>query len=977
MQRILSILGIVTLLVVAAGQAFAVQPMLPWSEDQPAMPPHTPAITSPDQGARAGGGGALAGADYVVMMQADLTEDNAGNGNPDVDPEDAGWDWVTTVFYHSAAASPKNIYGTAGLGLYYAYLVSPKPSYFTAMKDAADVSVADAGIRSAASLKYLMLFDDLPEVAGTTYQDAARAKYDARILVYGSAAGLAAYIRDARHGQGYDDGIIAWDIAPWVVVAAMLDARYPGNGYDADSDAMAEVLYQDSFNDTPGYFDVVDDAGWDPTGNDANFWYYTSGVAGLIDAFRVSGTHTGEIPWLIGQLLASQDPVSGAVCDSYGVHAGDESWQDTAYVMMALRAYDPAYASQIAAMAGWLTATQDVSGGWVYGDGTHLPSVGGEMTTGLAMVPSTVGPVQPAPSSCVSMDNPCLTIPFDITRFDGGQMRAYSVKFTLSPELVLCGAIAQGTYLNSVGTTSYHVVDNGGGAYTVDCAILGLPCGQDAETGTLFTVPVMKAAGNGTGTITVDILRLRDCGNMPLPSVAGPPASITVDDIPPVAISNIASVQTLSGNGTDGTTGIQLTFTAPGDAVQTEVYRAPYGLSDGTSAYPEFDDMVGAGAPAAAAYPPGDPWELTAVTATGQLDEPATRGFWYYVAYTKDLCGNWSPASNVSAGSSNYHLGDVAPIGTGNNLVETADISALGGSYGMFTDAVNYLDVGPTSTNQPNGRPLTDNLIDLEDLMMFAMNYGQVGFQGDTPQLIALGEPASGPTSLGITTPLSLVRAGQTVDVPVVLSGNGVQAVRTVLNYNASVLGYVSTTVSGTFATAPHFFKDLPVSGKVDLSVALLGHGAGVQGRGTVFTVRLRALRDGAPGFNLTGSKVRDIHNREVLARPNTVSGRIDEPVQALSPSLTFRLGEARPNPFNPKTAISYELPQAGGVQITIYDAAGRIVRSLVNGEMPAGSHVAEWDGRDDAGRAAGSGIYFYAMRAGAYQSQRRMTLLK
>jgi flagellar hook assembly protein FlgD len=60
-----------------------------------------------------------------------------------------------------------------------------------------------------------------------------------------------------------------------------------------------------------------------------------------------------------------------------------------------------------------------------------------------------------------------------------------------------------------------------------------------------------------------------------------------------------------------------------------------------------------------------------------------------------------------------------------------------------------------------------------------------------------------------------------------------------------------------------------------------------------------------------------------------------------------------------------------------VYDVAGRLVRTLVDEERPAGAQVVEWDGRDDEGRSVGNGIYFYAMQAGAWQSQKRMTLVK
>jgi hypothetical protein len=67
---------------------------------------------------------ALAGADYLRYMQADVTEDNAGNGDPDQDLEDAGWDWSPTAFEHSAGNSPSNVHGVTALGLYEATLLN-------------------------------------------------------------------------------------------------------------------------------------------------------------------------------------------------------------------------------------------------------------------------------------------------------------------------------------------------------------------------------------------------------------------------------------------------------------------------------------------------------------------------------------------------------------------------------------------------------------------------------------------------------------------------------------------------------------------------------------------------------------------------------------------------------------------------------------------------------------------------------------
>lgn len=91
-----------------------------------------------------------------------------------------------------------------------------------------------------------------------------------------------------------------------------------------------------------------------------------------------------------------------------------------------------------------------------------------------------------------------------------------------------------------------------------------------------------------------------------------------------------------------------------------------------------------------------------------------------------------------------------------------------------------------------------------------------------------------------------------------------------------------------------------------------------------------------------------------------------------------FALRQNIPNPFNPTTGISYDVPQGGAtVSIRIYDVSGRTVRTLVDGWRPGGTHRVTWDGRDAAGNAVSSGVYFYRMAAGSFVEARRMVLLK
>lgn len=67
----------------------------------------------------------------------------------------------------------------------------------------------------------------------------------------------------------------------------------------------------------------------------------------------------------------------------------------------------------------------------------------------------------------------------------------------------------------------------------------------------------------------------------------------------------------------------------------------------------------------------------------------------------------------------------------------------------------------------------------------------------------------------------------------------------------------------------------------------------------------------------------------------------------------------AVPNPFNPYTEIVFALPTAGVASVRLFDVSGRLVRTLADGELPAGENRLRWDGNDDRGRALASGVYY------------------
>jgi hypothetical protein len=89
-------------------------------------------------------------------------------------------------------------------------------------------------------------------------------------------------------------------------------------------------------------------------------------------------------------------------------------------------------------------------------------------------------------------------------------------------------------------------------------------------------------------------------------------------------------------------------------------------------------------------------------------------------------------------------------------------------------------------------------------------------------------------------------------------------------------------------------------------------------------------------------------------------------------------LYQNQPNPFNPVTVIRYDVPRGGGdVHLSIYDVSGRRVRVLVSGRESPGEKAIRWDGRNDAGVAVSTGVYFYRVTIDAFTATRKMVLLK
>ncbi len=107
------------------------------------------------------------------------------------------------------------------------------------------------------------------------------------------------------------------------------------------------------------------------------------------------------------------------------------------------------------------------------------------------------------------------------------------------------------------------------------------------------------------------------------------------------------------------------------------------------------------------------------------------------------------------------------------------------------------------------------------------------------------------------------------------------------------------------------------------------------------------------------------------LRRPTAVGEETSPP----SPS-TVRLLRNYPNPFNPSTAIPYELSEGTHIRLTIYNVVGQPVRTLVDGPQTIGYHRVHWDGRDDHGRGVAAGVFIVRMETERFAQSRKLVML-
>jgi hypothetical protein len=416
---------------------------------------------------------------------------------------------------------------------------------------------------------------------------------------------------------------------------------------------------------------------------------------------------------------------------------------------------------------------------------------------------------------------------------------------------------------------------------------------------------------------------------------------------------------------------VHLTWTNPtGDASFSGVEIRRVGWTD----YPQY----GTPGPAAPSYP-ADETEGDLITQTGLEaydDSTTTRDIYYYALFSYDCAGNYSVSSvDAQERSTSYFLGDIDPAMTGNGYINIVDLALFSMTFGVSQGGGGWNaegDFGPTDDYSRFGIPLPDDVVDFEDLMIFAMGYGHTAPWMVGPAMVAeLEKPLRELVAVKLV-PKST--EGSTVTYAIVVENEAkvLKGIAVDLDYG---LGneLVSVHKGGLLrGSDDHFFGTLPKEmGRVTLCVAALGVNRPLEISGELATVVVRGGGDVPVRVRLSKIDLRDINNRrEEVETP-------DERPMPFIPTVSG-MTQNYPNPFNPVTTITFDVAVPGNVTVDIYDVSGRLVRRLVNGHRNAARYDVQWDARDNNGSPVHSGVYFYRMTAEGYTSPaRKMLLLK
>jgi len=256
--------------------------------------------------------------------------------------------------------------------------------------------------------------------------------------------------------------------------------------------------------------------------------------------------------------------------------------------------------------------------------------------------------------------------------------------------------------------------------------------------------------------------------------------------------------------------------------------------------------------------------------------------------------------------------------------------------------------------------------------------------------ILAAAIPASASVDLAILPAEMVQQPGDTilVELTVVNESDEFNAYDARVTYNPERLLFLQMTPvtdqEGPLMTEAcpqrfHIFTIGPDSTYVEVNHSLLCAGVSVQGPGVVYQLQFECrniegqteLGFATPTtFYDAGVEIAEVN----LAGATVEIGGTTAVLTPAAPPLQLH---AAPNPFNPRTVLSFDLQAPRPVSLVIHDVAGRVVRTVFEGQLGSGPHRFAWDGLGDRGRPAAAGVYFAILDHGDGIMERKLTLVK
>jgi uncharacterized delta-60 repeat protein len=183
------------------------------------------------------------------------------------------------------------------------------------------------------------------------------------------------------------------------------------------------------------------------------------------------------------------------------------------------------------------------------------------------------------------------------------------------------------------------------------------------------------------------------------------------------------------------------------------------------------------------------------------------------------------------------------------------------------------------------------------------------------------------------------------------------------------VRGDGQIVAGGTVGTTARWAQFSPTSSTLVAGGFVSFPGNATAGLAVRFTGANKVVLAGSHTFQ--GDQNMTVARFETIPNPTVA---VDEPTWT-GPSL--RLAAPFPNPLVGRSTFTFDLPRRQSVRLAIYDASGRQVRMLMNGELAEGRHHRLWDGTDDQGRSVAAGVYFGRLAAGADHAAASIVVLR